>query len=394
MRSGLLLFAILSAGLARGQEVAAPVNAPDAGDLLSGLAPAEYSGPRVWGSAEYLLWWCKPVCLKPGTLSIGNPADAAPGAAGQPGTQVVLGEHKFEFSGLSGMRATLGMWLSDDDSLGWESTGFLLEQGRASESFRTINGGPSTYIPFTAPNGEDQALPFSVPGSVNGTSQGVGRSWLWGAETNLFTGITAERGRFFIRADLLAGVRYLDLRDKVDLANRLELVNDPGTWAVGAANFTTHNQFYGGQMGARFNFERGNWSLLYAGKLALGETHQVREVTGSPLLASSGNNSLLPGPVLAEPSNVGRQVSSRITVIPEAQFKLRYRWSERLGISLGYSALYWNKVLCPGDQMDGRLNVTQLPGRGPETGARFPAPLFVQTDYFAQGFDLGIEFRY
>lgn len=388
------LLVCLNLANAHAQSSAAPSNTTDPADLALGLEPAGSTGPRVWGTAEYLMWWCKPVCLKPATLTIGNPNDAIPGALGQPGTQVIAGEHKFQFSGLSGMRSTIGYWLSSDDSLAIEATGFLLQQGRASQTFHSTNGGPPTYIPFSNPQNQAQALPFSVPGSINGSSSGVGHSWLWGVEVNLAAGFSSERERITVHSQLLLGFRYLDLRDKVDLMNRLSLVNDPGTFAAGAANFTTHGQFYGGQTGFRFGIDCGNWSILYGGKLALGGTHQVREITGSPLLASSGNANLLPGPVLALPSNAGRQVSSRITLIPEASFKVRYRWSDHVNVSFGYNVLYWNKVLCPGDQMDNHVNVTQLPGRGPVAGPRAPAPLFVQTDYYAQGYDVGIEFRY
>jgi len=382
---------------ANAQDAPTPLNAADPADVAIGLEPTVVQSiPRFYGSAEYLLWWSKPVCLKPSTLTVGNPGDAAPGAFGQPGTQVIQGGSKFEFSAMSGGRATIGYWLSDDDSLAFEATGFLLEQGRASVTFNSNSGSgsPATYIPYRTPSEQAQALPFSVPGQVEGSSEAVGRTWLWGTEANLVAGITVERTKMNVRGDFLLGFRYLNLRDKVDVANRLWLLNDPSQFAYGAANFTTHTQFWGGQIGSRFTFERGNWAFMVGSKVAIGESHQVREITGSPILATSGNNGLLPGPVLALSSNIGRQTSSRIAVVPEAQVKLRYRFSEAIALSVGYNALYWNRVLCPGDQMDGHLNPTQLPGRGPATGPGAPAPQFVQTDYFAQGFDFGIEWRY
>src|SRR5947209_5575566 len=51
-----------------------------------------------YAEVDYLLRWFKPVCLTPPLLTIGSPTSAVPGALGQPGTQVVVGEsHKFEF---------------------------------------------------------------------------------------------------------------------------------------------------------------------------------------------------------------------------------------------------------------------------------------------------------
>ena len=67
---------------------------------------------------------------------------------------------------------------------------------------------------------------------------------------------------------------------------------------------------------------------------------------------------------------------------------------EHVHLTLGYNLLYWNKILCPGDQMDSHVNVTQLPFRGPVVGPRVPAPQFVFTDAFAHGLEAGLGFRF
>jgi hypothetical protein len=97
---------------------------------------------------------------------------------------------------------------------------------------------------------------------------------------------------------------------------------------------------------------------------------------------------------LALPSNIGREAADRITLVPEVGLTLHYCVTEQVTLSLGYSALYWNKVLCPGDQMDGHVNVTQLPFHGPPAGPAVPAPLFEHTDAFAQGVNGGLEYRF
>jgi len=97
------------------------------------------NGYRCWTSVDYLLWWLKPVCLKPPTLTLGSPADAVPGAVGQPHTQVFLGDHQFEFSGASGMHLEAGAYLTADQFLSFAVGGFLLEKAEASESFHSSN---------------------------------------------------------------------------------------------------------------------------------------------------------------------------------------------------------------------------------------------------------------
>ncbi|MCE9529725.1 MAG: BBP7 family outer membrane beta-barrel protein [Planctomycetes bacterium] len=387
------LLALLVVQPVHGEDLPAAYGPSNSNLAMPTLMAVEQSGPRIWGSADYLLWWCKPVCLKPATLTTGNRGNANPGALGQSGTNVIMGNHKFEFSGLSGARATLGAWLSDD-TLSIEATGFFLEQGNARQFFQSTNGGPATYIPFSDPQNVAQALPFSVPALVNGTATAIGQSQLWGLEGNFALGVTAPLGNVSIRSDLLFGFRYLDLNDRVYLENRLSLVNDPATYAVGSCDFSTRNQFYGGQLGLRLALESGRWSILYTNKLALGETRQSRSISGSSLTGGTANAGLLPGPVLAQASNSGSEATNRFTLVPEASFKLRCQATDFFAVSLGYSCLYWHKVLCPGDQMDNHLNPSQLPGRGPVLGPRDPQPLFVHTDYFVHGLNAGFEVRY
>jgi hypothetical protein len=361
-----------------------------------GLAPEDCAGPpRCWAGVDYLLWWLKPVCLKPPTLTTGSPTDAVPGALGQPNTRLVLGDQKFEFPGASGVRPFAGVWLTTDRFLSAEAEGFLLERAAAGESFRSAGGSPASYLPFQDPGNNNQALPFSIPGVVNGSSAAVGSSRLWGAEADLVGHFCAPRGAWLLHAGLLAGVRYLDLEDRVQVTNVQSLVADPSAFSFGSDRFTTRNQFLGGQVGSRLGVSRGGWSLELTTKMALGGTHQVSDVAGQPLLGGTVFSPLLlPGPLLALSSNVGRQSANRITLVPEMALKLRYDLTRQVSLSLGYSALYWNKVLCPGDQMDSHVNVTELPFRGPPRGPGLPAPLFQHTDAFAQGVNAGVEFRY
>jgi hypothetical protein len=350
---------------------------------------------RFWTNVDYLLWWFKPVCLKPATLTVGGPTDAVPGALGQPNTQLVMGEHKFEFSPASGIRPSLGVWLTSDQFLSWEAEGLLLEQIAASQSFRTVNASPALFIPFQDPSNVNQALPLSIPGLVNGSSVAVGSTRLWGVESNFASHFSTTRGELVLSGGLLVGFRYLDLEDRVNITNRQDLVGNPSAFALGADRFATRNQFYGAQLGSQLCLCRGKWSLDVLTKVALGETHLASDVTGQPLLIGSALlPPLVPGPSLALPSNIGRQSSDLLTLVPEVGVTVHYDLTERVSISLGYSCLYWNRVLCPGDQMDSHVNVTQLPFRGPFTGPGAPAPLFVHTDAFAQGLNAGLGFRF
>src|SRR5262249_21958284 len=153
------------------------------------------------------------------------------------------GNHKFEFDGAQGIRPRLGAWLTEDQFLGVEVEGFVLEQVAAGSPVVTTNGSPATFLVSESPDNSKVALPLSVPRVVNGSSSAVGMSRMWGVESNLTAHISTQRGAWTIHATALAGCRYLQLDDRDILTNRQSLVSDPSVTAVGEANFATRNQF-------------------------------------------------------------------------------------------------------------------------------------------------------
>lgn len=362
------------------------------------FAPVSPTGNYFYADAELLLRWFKPVCASVPVITLGNPADRIPGALGQPGTQVVIGgepPHKFEFSMTPGWQVTLG-WGRGDGSIGFEASGFVMAQASNKQQFSAdANGFPFSYLPYQAPNNSFRALPFTIPGVVTGGSESVGITKLWGAEADLTAPFTIDRGGYALYGTFLLGARYLDLTDQVNVTNSLHLVANPLAYAAGADHFQTHNQFAGPQIGTTLGLSCGRCAVELTTKFAAGVTEQTRIIEGSPLVAASAFSPLLvPGPLLALPSNVSRKSASRVTLIPEIDFKSRFAVTSWCNVTLGYSLLYWNKVLCPGDQMSPLVNVTQLPFRGPVVGPLDPKAPFNHTDYFAQGVNIGVEFRY
>ena len=373
-----------------------PANCPTCGvtptqAMFEGARPA----PQFWFEFDYLSWWIKGVSLKPPTLTSGSTADAIPGAIGQAHTQILLGNHQFEFGALSGVRPIFGFAINEDHTMGFEFEGFLLEHGVARQGFVSNPGTPNTYLPYIDTNGVQQALPFTVPGQVLGTSFTKGQSWLGSAEGNYFCGCVANLGDWNLRASMLAGVRYLDLSDEVVIRNHLVQASNPNITATGEDTFSTRNEFFGGQVGVKVALQWYAWTVEATAKLGIGEVHQTSSVSGSPLLETTGGGGTLqPGPLLALGSNIGRQSADEFVLLPDFGVKLRLDCKENVAVTLGYNYLYWNKILSPGDQMDPRVNITQLPNRGPFTGPSLPAPQFVRSNFFAQGLSAGIEFKY
>src|SRR5262249_52522550 len=160
-------------------------------------------------------YWLKPVCLTVPTITVGSTSDAQPGLPGQPNTVLAQGNHKFEFPGANGIRSRLGAWVSDDQILGIEVEGFVLEQVAAGSPVVTSNGSPPTFLVFQNPDNSNGVLPFSIPGVVNASSSAVGTSQLWGVETNACMHFAAERGAWRFDSIWLAGCRFLQIEDRV-----------------------------------------------------------------------------------------------------------------------------------------------------------------------------------
>ena len=74
-----------------------------------------------------------------------------------------------------------------------------------------------------------------------------------------------------------------------------------------------------------------------------------------------------------------------------------YQITPRLRGTVGYTFIYWPNVFRPGDQIDTNINLSQLPfvtGPGTLVGAAVPAPRNKGSDFWAQGLNFGLEFRY
>ena len=360
---------------------------------------------RIWASSEYLLWWVKDAPLPIPLVSTGSAADPNPGAVGQPGTRVLLGDSNAGFGAFSGARFTIGGWLNADGNIGIEATGFLLE--RRSNRFFTSSdnaGNPVLAFPFfnQTPGfvGED-ALRISDPRPVVGEFAGnvlvASTLQLWGAEAN---GVFLAWGRPGREFTLLAGFRYVDLQESLHIINQTNDISvNPNNVTILQDQFGTRNQFYGGQIGARAAWQFNRFSLDATGKLALGSNHETVDIAGQsiqsgPTAPSPGS---FPGGFYAQPSNIGNRSENQFAVLPSLQLKVSYQFTERWRAFVGYDVMYWNQVVRPGNEMDRNVNLTQspvlFPGAAPG-GPASPSPLFNRSDFWAQGVNFGLEFCY
>lgn len=431
MRWGFLgAIAVLASGasLALAQPDSVPVGAACASDFAA--EPSQVPGlcccepctascpPRLWASGEYLLWWTKDGSLHfpivtYGDANVEDPFQA--GALDAPGTVILYGPAALDYGTNSGLRLTLGGWLSDARCLGLEGRGFLLD--KRSTIFRATGsaapGSPVLAIPFFNTSlipplylpghiiGEDAnegSFPAGlIGGGASGTVVVSSTSRFWGAEVNgLVNGVRGGP----VSLDLLVGFRYLDLDEGFRLWSTSALRFDFGNSdQAGLDDFGTQNQFYGGQLGARLGWQRERLTLGLSAKVALGSSHEVLNISGfnsrqntSGVFLPSG---VFPGFLFSEPTNIGRYARDRFSVVPEVEFGISYRLSQWLSASVGYNYLYWTDVLRPADQLNRVINGSQR-GGFPLKGAPDPVPptLNNTTDFWAHGLSFGLEFKY
>ncbi len=368
---------------------------------------AEPWGPRSqpWFSAEYLLWWIKDGPVSTPLVTVGSLADTIPTALGQPNTRVLFGDNTLNYNAFSGMRFQGGIGIGQN--LAVEGGYLVLE--RRSVQFQAAsdaNGNPPLGRPLFNPQvGLEESEGLSNPGFFAGQVQVASHSTLQGYEANLASTLRGDNEGALI---LLAGFRALNLNEDLSIAEDLNpLVPgfltfqgapvSPGSTVSTFDKFHARNNFYGGQLGGRWQGGFGSLSLGLTAKVALGSTQELMTVEGSSTLQSPGNSVTVPSGVLAVSSNSGRFYRSVFGAVPEGTAAFGWQITERFSATVGYNIIYWNSVLRPGNQIDRNVNPAQIPtdiafgnGKGPTV------PLFVfhSSDFWAQGINFGLNFRY
>lgn len=370
---------------------------PNPGPII--VAEPVWPSPRLWFRAEALYWWTKASPLPAPLLTAGSLADATPGALGQPGTSVLIGNENVNTPGRAGGRFTLGFSLDAEQTWGLEGTYFFLAPSSTSQNVSS-DGSPDSAplaFPFFNPNlpGEDSSL-VALPGTYAGSASVTVQDFFQGAEANLLYNVQDSGG---LRWDVIGGFRYLNLQENLSfVTDSLNVFPTAPGFFHTFDRFNANNNFYGGQIGVRASYDNNRLFLNGTGKLALGETSENVGINGGTFTNAGGNFSA-PGGYLSQPTNMGSFSQSRFAIVPEVNFNLGVRLSPWASIVVGYSFLYISSVARPGDQIDRVINPTQAPAitnnfPGSLAGQARPAVVLRDTDFWVQGLNFGLEFRY
>jgi hypothetical protein len=343
--------------------------------------------------AEYLLWWTKgngTPALVTGSTSRGLGA----GSLADPNAVVLYGGQRVDTGTFSGARFTAGYWFTDDHALGVEGSFFFLGPNTQS-FFLSSNGTPAIFRPFFNDNlGTPDAVRVAFPGLRTGAIAIDQRTRLWGFEANALTSVLDDS---VLRLNLLAGLRTVGLDMSQEITFETQRLDRFDT-VLSSDKFATRNRFFGGQVGVQAGTNWGPWTFDFTGKVAVGNTRQTVDISGGEILNRGPGPQFAPVGVLAQQSNIGHYTRNVFGVVPEVGLTVGYQINDSVRVYAGYTLLYMNNVALPGAQIDTTLNRNMLP---PDLARRLPVngptrPLFVfrSQDFWAQGANVGVEFRY
>ena len=366
--------------------------------LVCGLvttAAAQSAAPdsgRLYGRAEYLLWWTK---------NSPTPVPLVSDDVLGPGTRVLLGGDEVDLGHRNGGRFTVGYWLTTDRAWGVEATGFFLSTGteRRGVGSSGAPGSQNLFVPFVDPTlpGENVSN-LSLAGAFAGGATEKLQSHLWGVELN---GVRPLLRQGPFRLEAVGGFRYLRFSEDYRFRTSSPDI-PPGTTTVFMTrdDFDAGNSFYGLQAGARAAYDIGPFTADAGVKVALGAMRQSVDIAGSLVTNQfSPTVTTYPGGYFAQPTNIGSHERTVFAVIPEANLNISFRLTSWASIVAGYTFLYASNVVRPGEQIDRTVNPTQSPSFGGPVpvnlvGAARPRFKFEGTDFWAHGLNVGVVLRY
>lgn len=368
----------------------------------------------AWIRAEYLYWRTSGMNLPPlVTTSPTGTARADAGVLGEPGTTILFGGGTVNGDWRSGGRIRLGVWLDPRYVWGLEAEYFQL-QDESTSFAATSPGSPILARPFfDVLNAQDSAELVAYPDTLSGTvladattgfhSAGLrglyricGHDACQGGPCGHGGCCQPQPAGCAYRVDFLLGYRYLRLDDNLTITEDLESLDpaNPGSFVVNDA-FDTENRFNGLELGTQWTMQRARWSLEVLTKMAIGVNLQKVNIAGSTAITEDGATVTSTGGLLAQRSNIGSYSQDEFSVVPELGLNLGYNLTPRLRAIVGYSLIYFPNVVRAGDQVDLDVNTNFLPPEAdPFSGPMRPVFAFDTTDFWAHGFNVGLDYRF
>lgn len=389
---------------------------------------------RFWVRAEYIVWFADGMHIPPlvTTSTDSLPPIEEAGVLGVSETRVLYGNNDILKTWRSGARVTLGTWILEDQTFGieWDIFGV----GRKARRFSTDSFGNSGAViarpffninprdpdtgAFMPPAAEDAEL-VAYPGVIQGRVRvgadsefgGTGFRFLYNLCCSQLSAPSGCGGcggcgtgggygdggcgyRNLSRVDFLVGYRHVLLRDRISITENLTTQDTVPVDFIVNDRFRTRNTFHGIDLGFQWSNEWDRWSAEVLTKVAFGTNRLKLGINGQTTSTVLGISESEAGGLLSAQSNLGSGSNNQFAVVPELGLTFGYRFSKRLRATVGYSFIYWSQVIRAGSEIDLDVNPDLIPPVVSTTGAPRPRRLFDDTDYWAQGFNFGLDARF
>ncbi len=373
---------------------------------------------RLWGQVDALMWWTKELPLPPlVTTSPPGTPQAQAGVIGAEGTQVLFGNEDLFTDPRGGGRLRLGGWLGARRWVGLELDYTVLDEAQtdflAASVGDTIlarpffNVGPNTLTSDSALVAYPNLLVGTIYIDTYSQFQSLGVHLLTNIWCNFGSGCrggqeagSCDNG---FRMDLIGGYRYIGLDEGITIREALATSVTPRTGFQAMDQFATSNDFQGGELGVSAKYHRRRWWSEGVLKLALGRTDEQIAINGYTQLvvppgAEDGSATLLTGDLLALSTNIGNYSQKSTAWAADVGLTMGYQLTPQLSVKFGYTLLFLSRVIRPDGAIDLNVNEMYIPDpTDPDlvpTGPARPAVAFNDTTYWAQGFNLGFDYRW
>jgi hypothetical protein len=355
-----------------------------------------------WARGEYLMWWLEGYSIPPlvSTSPVGTDRTVA-GVIGEPTTTILL-DGDLEENIRIGGRITMGYWLNPMQTIGVQG-GYLGVGQQGTLRMFDSDTDPILTRPFenVEPGfeGEDSEI-IAFPDLLEGSIDVWSDSSLHGAEVLGRLALYRSPG---FHLDLLGGWRFNELDEVLTIRDFKESIGAGSGLAVGTTveeidRFETQNWFHGGGIGLIAVVRRATWDAEFTFKVGLGNTHSEATIDGLttttvPVPGGDPDVDVRQAALLAQETNIGVYENDKFAAVPEFGITIACHVTPRLRITFGYGLIYWSRVARPGDQIDRRLNLSQLDPQG-LVGPALPEFNWVYSDLFAQGLNFGLDGRF
>jgi hypothetical protein len=366
------------------------------GGPLDWYDPDRCRPARVWGRVDYLLWWSRrrfaPTMI---TTSPNGTAVADAGVLGEPGTEVLFADRRIDAGGQSGIGGEVGLWLTADQVLGIGGRYLTIDPDTEGASFSS-NGDPILARPFfDTDQGAESSLLVAYPGISQGTVSAGDILSIDIADAFIRHLLLANNSN---RVDFVGGYQYARIDNQVFGRHQIESLDPLGRVPVGTLidtldTFDVRNEYQGGFIGLMSEAEDDLWTWRLLTKVAFGNMNEVATIRGTTVTTVPGAGSATSNiGLLALPTNIGEYERDQFVIMPEVHLSATFRITCSLGVSIGYSLVYWTDMVTAGDLIDTTINTTQLDGA--LVGAARPTFTWSDSQFWTQGLTAGIDWRF